>query len=245
MAKDAAARASCAVDASANPTRCASHARSDARSLARLPTALPNPGKVSPRLLIPSRPPFRNVDEGYHGAVTGWVGCAPPHRPCLGTLGTPPVIRAGTRAFGPPRRVASWSFSGAKDETHGGRVPTGNIPRARSSPAMRARNFGKSSLASTAPYRVRYQRHSSNARSTAARSHATSRSCSRPFASRSARETSTARLASVASKSSAFSSVVRIERALPSITASFSRSSRSMDASFVARSASLVSARRS
>mmetsp|Transcript_1594 Transcript_1594/g.6440 ORF Transcript_1594/g.6440 Transcript_1594/m.6440 type:complete len:240 (+) Transcript_1594:234-953(+) len=148
MARDAVARALDAAAASANPRRCASHARSDARSLAKVPTFFPNPGKEPPPPEPP--PPALDVDDGYHGAVTGCVGCAPPHRPCLGTLGTPPsVVRdpnPGARlCFGPPSRVASWSRSGAKDSTHGRREPRGNISRARSVPAIRARNACKSS----------------------------------------------------------------------------------------------------
>ena len=188
----------------------------------------PNPGNEPPPPEPP--PPALNVDDGYHGAVTGCVGCAPPHRPCLGTLGTPPgVIRDRDPApadlcFGPPVRVASWSRLGAKDLTHGRREPFGNISRARSVPAMRARNACKSSSQSTAPYRLRYQTHSSNARSTAARSQSTSRSCSATRISRSALAASTARLANVASNAFASSSNVAIARSLPSIAASFSRS---------------------
>mmetsp|Transcript_4615 Transcript_4615/g.20702 ORF Transcript_4615/g.20702 Transcript_4615/m.20702 type:complete len:482 (+) Transcript_4615:235-1680(+) len=247
MARDAVARALDAAAASANPRRCASHARSDARSLAKVPTFFPNPGKEPPPPEPP--PPALNVDDGYQGAVTGCVGCAPPHRPCLGTLGTPPSIicdrdpAPADLCFGPPVRVASWSRLGAKDSTHGRREPFGNISRARSVPAMRARNACKSSSQSTAPYRLRYQTHSSNARSTAARSQSTSRSCSATKISRSALAASTARLANVASNALASSSNVAIARSLPSIAASFSRSSSSINRSFSTTLSSFRSAR--
>ena len=178
--------------------------------------------------------------------MTGCVGCAPPHRPCLGTLGTPPSTRDPTGparlCFGPPRRVASWSRSGAKDSTHGSRAPRGNISRARSLPAIRTRNACKSSSRSTAPYRLRYQTHSSNARSTAARSHATSRSCSATNLALRPRRLHRPSRQRRLERPRVFRNVA-IRRSLPSITASFRRSSSSINRSFSTTLSSFRNAR--